>query len=121
MPIPPPLGSSHPYRLVTSQVTGDVTFDRPVVGAGFGLAVSSSLILLTLDVRSNSPNSPTRVPLDFWNGFEEKLPTTSIEFVCWGEFQLFKDIHPRLTQALMGTRKGIVQSDTVPATLLGLV
>jgi hypothetical protein len=96
------------YRLVTGQITGDVTFDIPApAGPGFG--VSSSLILLTLDVRSNNPNYPTFVGLDFWNGFEERL-STSVEFVCWGEFQLSADIDSNLTQAFMGTRTGIVQS-----------
>jgi hypothetical protein len=68
------------------------------------------LILLTLDVRSNAPNFPTFVDLDFWNGFERRL-STFVEFVCWGEFELSADINPNLTQALMGTRQGIVQSD----------
>jgi hypothetical protein len=119
-------GNVGQYRLVTGQVTGDVTFDRPALGTGFGFGVSTSLILLTLDVRSNRLNFPTVVPLDFWNGFETKF-STSVKFVCWGEFQLSTDIDPHLTQALMGTRKGIVQSDEAfsaesgPVTLLGLV
>lgn len=126
-------GSAHPYRVITGQVTGDVTFDRPPPKRrGFG--VSTSLILLTLDVRSDSPNFPTSVSLDFWNGSEKKLsPSPSVMFVCWGEFQL-SDIDIRLTQAFMGTRKGIVQSDEAEkkansgiydiagsTTLLGLV
>jgi hypothetical protein len=122
--IPDPLGSMrlglpfgpggvHPYRLITAQVTGDVTFDKSGFDAGLGFGTTTtSLILLTLDVRSDSPNFPTQVNLDFWNGFEEKLlPTPSVKFVCWGEFQLSRDIDLRLTQAFMGTRKGIVQSD----------
>jgi hypothetical protein len=103
-------GSLQRYRVVTGQITGDITFDKPARGDAFDLGVSSSLILLTLDVRSNSPNYPTRVSLNFWNGFEEKI-STSVKFVCWGEFQLSKDINPTLTQASMGTRTGIVQSD----------
>ena len=79
---------------------------------------------MTLDVRSDSPNFPTAVPLDFWNGFEEKL-SKEVKFICWGEFKL-SDIDAQLTQALMGTRKGVVQSDEALteggfATLLGLV
>jgi hypothetical protein len=125
--------SSSPYRVITGQVTGDVTFDRPPPSADPGFGVSSSIILLTLDVRSNSPNFPTFVDLDFWNGFETRL-STFVEFVCWGEFQLSTDINPNLTQALMGTRQGIVQSaeaEKVPigniadsaqsTTLLGLI
>jgi hypothetical protein len=105
----PFLGTSSPlaYRLITGQVTGNVTFDAPATSPGFG--VSSSLILLTLDTRSNSPNYPTFVDLNFWNG-SERLLSSALEFVCWGEFQLSTDIDPNLTQALMGTRKGIVQS-----------
>jgi hypothetical protein len=97
------------YRVVTGQVTGDVTFDSPPpTGPGFG--TTTSLILLTLDVRSNSPNFPTFVPLVFWNAAEQRLGT-SVEFVCWGEFELSAGINANLTQAWMGTRKGIVQSD----------
>jgi hypothetical protein len=131
-------GQPGQYRLITGQVTGDVTFDRPQHSAGSGFGTTSSLILLTLDVRSNSPNSnfPTGVALDFWNGFEHKL-STSVEFVCWGAFQLSADIDGRLTQAFMRTRKGIVQSSEAfknlpgevtsifdvpgPVTLLGLI
>jgi hypothetical protein len=109
-PVPTDVGGSpHPYRLVTGQVTGDVTFDEPAPASGSGFGVNSSLILLTLDVRANAPNFPTFVDLDFWNGSEERL-SSSVEFVCWGEFQLSTDIDPNLTQAFMGTRKGIVQS-----------
>jgi hypothetical protein len=121
-----------PYRLITGQVTGDVTFDSPApAGGGSGFGTTSSLILLTLDVRSNAPNFPTFVDLNFWNGFEERL-STFVEFVCWGEFTL-SNINASLTRAFMGTRKGIVQSDQAskekifdisdvegPTTLLGL-
>jgi hypothetical protein len=68
-PVPTDVGGSpHPYRLVTGQVTGDVTFDKapPTTGPGFG--TTSSLILLTLDVRSNAPNFPTFVDLDWSTG-----------------------------------------------------
>ena len=56
------------------------------------------------------PNFPTFVPLDFWNGFEERL-STSVEFVCWGEFGLSTDIDVNLNEAVMGSSTGIVQSD----------
>jgi hypothetical protein len=103
------INPSNFYRLVTGQVTGDVTFGRPPPAAGTGFGTSGSLILLTLDVRSNAPNFPTFVDLDFWNGFETRL-STFVEFVCWGEFALTA-IDPNLTEAMMGTRTGIVQSD----------
>jgi hypothetical protein len=129
----PFLGEIQRYRVITGQVTGNITFDRPAPAAPLGFGVRSSLILLTLDVRANSPNFPTFVPLDFWNGFEERL-STSVEFVCWGEFQLSADIDPNLTRAFMGTQTGILQSGeaikvSIPGnfdipgntTLLGLI
>jgi hypothetical protein len=107
------------YRLVTGQVTGDVTFASPPPPAGPGFGTSGSLILLTLDVRSNAPNFPTFVDLDFWNGFETRL-STFVEFVCWGEFE-FSAIDPNLTEAIMGTRTGIVQSDEAVKIQIGNV
>jgi hypothetical protein len=116
----PGVGTPHPYRLVTGQVTGDVTFDEPTPAAGFGFGVTSSLILLTLDVRSNAPNFPTFVPLRFWNA-SEKLLSTFVSFVCWGEFRLSVDIDPKLTQAFMRTRTGIVQSgEAVKSPIAGI-
>ena len=97
------------YRVVTGQVTGDVVFDTPAPAAGPGFGTSTSLILLTLDVRSDSPNFPTFVDLDIWNAAEQHL-STFVEFVCWGEFRLSTDINSNLTQAFMGSRTGIVQS-----------
>ena len=101
------------------------------------------LIFLTLDVRPNQPNSPTSLDLDFYNesagdpsantNFEKRL-STFWEFVCWGQAQL-STINSNLTQALMGTRKGIVIAGPAqkvrdgnapgdppgPVTLIGLV
>jgi hypothetical protein len=105
----PFFGDTSTYRLVTGQITGTVTFDSPTPTAGSGFGTTSSLILLTLDVRSNTPNFPTFVPFNFWNGAEERLSTFA-EFVCWGEFRLSTDIDVNLTQAFMGTPKGTVQS-----------
>jgi hypothetical protein len=75
------------------------------------------LTFLTLDVLSNQPNNPTFVNLDFWNESSalpsttnpnfERLLSSSWEFVCWDQVQL-SDIDANLTQAFMGTRKGIV-------------
>src|SRR5439155_975994 len=56
-------GNVKQYRLVTGQVTGDVTFDKASSAADPGFGTTTSLILLTLDVRSNSPNFPTFVGL----------------------------------------------------------
>lgn len=90
------------------------------------------LTLLTLDVRSNLPNFPTFVALDFYNE-SERLTSTATEFICWAEVEISR-LDASLTQAVQGTRKGLVVSgqaikvpfngifDTAgPATLLGLV
>lgn len=102
--------------------------DNPVGPLSFN---TTSLILLTLDVQSNRPNSPTFVDLDFTSEDAFSV-STFVEFICWGEFQLSVD--PNLTQQQMATRKGAVASDQAvkvplfgisdtagPVTLLGLV
>lgn len=101
------------------------------------------LTFLTLNVRPNQPNNPTFVPLDFYNENDsqpstnpnfERLLSSFWEFVCWDQVQL-STIDPNLTQAFMGTRKGVViagpaekvqdsnaPGDTSgPVTLVGLV
>jgi hypothetical protein len=121
-------GAGH-YLAVTGRVVADVTYDNPVGPASFS---STSLIALTLNVRSNRPNYPTFLGLDFWNE-NEVLVSTSLDFICWGEAGL-SDIDGNLTQQAMGTRKGVVQSGLAfkvpsggvndiagPVTLLGLV
>jgi hypothetical protein len=91
--------------------------------------------LLTLDVKSNRPNNPVFVDLDFFGGNpstigSENQLSTSTEFICWEEVPI-TDISTDLTTTTMG-RKGvfvsapavkvaITQSDsTGPVTLLGL-
>ena len=102
------------------------------------------LVFLTLNVRLNQPNAPTFVDLDFYNESAgptsstnpsfERLLSTFFEFVCWNQMQL-SAIDPNLTQAFMGTRKGIVIAGPAqkvhdgnapadppgPVTLIGLV
>jgi len=143
-------GAGH-YQAVTGSFFADVAFDRaaaagpPVVGSRTTL-----LTLLTLDVRSNRPNYPTFVDLNFYNS-NEQLLSTSTEFICWQEVSLSGindgvggvplpappgafSINTTLTGPLMNTRKGIVVAgpaekvpifgilDTPgPVTLLGLV
>jgi hypothetical protein len=51
------------YQAVTGKIRGDVKFVKDVPPAPF---TESFLTLLTLDVRSNQPNFPTFVGLDFW-------------------------------------------------------
>ena len=140
------------YQAITIQAgttfagvqVGDVKFDKMAPGAPLPDVLSETvLIFLTLDVRPNQPNSPTSLDLDFYNesagdpsantNFEKRL-STFWEFVCWGQAQL-STINSNLTQALMGTRKGIVIAGPAqkvqdgnapgdppgPVTLIGLV
>lgn len=122
------------YKAVTGTIIGSVRYDEPTTApAPNANAVLTTLILLTLDVRSNRPNAPVFTDLYFYNQFE--VPTsTFVEFICWGNFQLSR-IDENLTRALQGSRKGYVRSgpatkedifgindpQTGPATLLGIV
>jgi hypothetical protein len=137
------------YQMVTGVIYADVAFDRPPAAPATGPR-TTLLTLLTLDVRSNRPNNPTFVDLDFFNSSEQLL-STSTEFICWQEVSLsgINDgfggvplpapagafpINTTLTGPNMGTRKGIViagpaekvpifgiQDANGPVTLLGLV
>jgi hypothetical protein len=87
-------------------------------------------------VKSNRPNNPVFVDLDFFGGNpsaigNENQLSTFTEFICWEEVAI-EAINPDLTTTLMG-RKGVfvsapatkvsifgVQDDTGPTTLLGL-
>ena len=108
------------YQAVAGKLYGDVKFDRTTAGGGpspVNALNKTYLVLLTLDVRSNRPNNPTFVPLDFYNEslatvstsnpLWEALTSTSVEFLCWGQFAL-SDIDVNLTQVFQGSRKGIV-------------
>jgi hypothetical protein len=121
-------GAPGHYQAVTGRIFADVKYDNATT-APFS---NSYLILLTLNVRSGEPNYPVGVDLAFYNETEQLL-STSWDFVCWTEVP-FSMIDPNLTQALMGTRKGLVVSDGAtkfpwfgifdtagPVTLLGLV
>jgi hypothetical protein len=124
---------------------GDVEFDKMMPGAPLPNVLNETfLIFLTLNVRLNQPNAPTFVDLDFYNESDgpnpstnpnfERLVSTFLEFVCWNQMQL-STIDPNLTQAFMGTRKGIVIAGPAqkvqdgnapgdppgPVTLIGLV
>jgi hypothetical protein len=125
-----PLDFGMVRQAVTGTIFGDVTYDRPL---GAASPRATNLTLLTLDVRSNRPNNPTFVDINFYNA-QEALLSTSTEFICWGERQLSTDIDPNLTGALMGSRKGVfvagpaekvnlfgIDDTSGPATLLGLV
>jgi hypothetical protein len=87
-------------------------------------------------VKSNRPNNPVFVDLDFFGGNpsaigNENQLSTSTEFICWEEIVL-TDINPALITATMG-RKGVfvsapavkvgingIMDETGPTTLLGL-
>jgi len=134
------------YQAITGNLYGDVKFDRTTAG---GTPTPSNalsqtyLVFLTLDVRSNQPNYPTFVPLQFYNeSFNgvsgtnpnfERLVSGSTEFLCWAQ-QNLSSINVNLTQQAMTTRKGLVhagpaqkvpfigiQDTPGPVTLIGLV
>jgi hypothetical protein len=115
------------YQNITGSFYGDVRFDRTsAAGPAPALQSRTFITFLTLDVRSNRPNNPTFVPLHFYNETSrlpsttnpdfERLLSTSWEFVCWDQVALAPNplnanepfINANLTQAFMGTRKGIV-------------
>jgi len=114
------------YQAVTGVIFGDVAYDRAPNRL-------TNITLLTLNVRSNRPNYPTFVDINFYNQ-QEALLSTFTEFICWGERQLSTQIDPNLTQSGMGSRKGVFITDAAekvpifgiadsdgPVTLLGLV
>ena len=95
-------GAPGHYQAVTGQVLGNVR--------NSGNA-ETFLTLLTLDVKSNRPNNPIFVDLDF----------TSTEFICWGEVPI-SAINTGVFVSAPATKIGIfgVSDDTGPTTLLGL-
>src|SRR5215469_13865034 len=126
-------GAAGHYQAVTGQVMGDIRYTNLTTGPTFTLG---SLTLLTLDVRSNRPNNPVFVDLDFFGGNpsnigNENQLSTSTEFICWEEIPITA-INPALTTTLMG-RKGVfvsapaekvqifgITDESGPTTLLGL-
>jgi hypothetical protein len=107
-------GAPGHYQAVTGQVLGDIRYTNLTTGPTFTLG---SLTLLTLDVKSNRPNNPVFVDLDFFGGNpsaigNENQLSTSTEFICWEEIPI-TSINPDLTTTLMG-RKGVFVS--APAT-----
>ena len=124
-------GAGH-YQAVTGQVLGDVRY----TGTVSGIFAQEYLTLLTLDVKSNRPNNPVFVDLDFFGGNpsaigNENQLSTSTEFICWEEIPI-TSINPDLTTTVMG-RKGVfvsapatkvgifgISDETGPTTLLGL-
>src|SRR5262249_52407540 len=75
----------HHYQAVTGKVYGDVRYSNRTTGPIFNRGF---LTLLTLDVKSNRPNNPVFVDLDFFGGFgsfigNENQLSTATEFICW--------------------------------------
>src|SRR6516164_9610409 len=110
-------GAPGHYQAVTGQVLGDVRYTGTVSGV-YGRGY---LTLLTLDVKSNRPNNPVFVDLDFFGGNpsaigNENQLSTSTEFICWEEVPITQ-ISGNLTTAVMG-RKGVFVS--APATKVGI-
>jgi hypothetical protein len=115
-------GQPNQYQMVTGQLWGDVRYNQN----GTAPFADTSLILLTLDVRSNLPNDTTFVNLDFYNQNEAGISTFT-SFDCWEQVQL-TDIDPNLRTVLMTTPYGMVvtgQAQNVRTggfrTLLGLI
>jgi hypothetical protein len=129
-------GLANHYQMVTGSVFGDVRYSNPTVSAANPLLSDGSLTLFTLDVKSNRPNNPVFVDLDFFGGNpssigNENQLSTFWEFICWTEVRL-TDIDANLNSAFMG-RKGVfvaapaekvgifgITDDVGPTTLLGL-
>jgi hypothetical protein len=126
-------GAAGHYQAVTGQVIGDVRYTNITTPPNLN---DSVLTLLTLDVKSNRPNNPVFVNLDFFGGNgsaigNENQLSTFTEFICWEEVAS-ESLDSGLTTTLMG-RKGVfvsgqankvgifgIQDTTGPVTLLGL-
>jgi len=122
-------GGAHHYQMATGQLQGDVRYDSNIT-APFGV---TSLILLTLDVRSNLTNAPVLVPIDFYTENQFRL-STATAFVCWNQI-ILEAIDPGLTVENMrvvaggGAGLGIkgvfvtgqARQNGLPSTMLGLV
>jgi hypothetical protein len=129
-----PIGFAGGYTGVTGRVIGDIRYPNTTTGPTF---TEAAITLLTLDVRSNRPNNPVFVDLDFFGGNpsvfgNENQLSTFTEFICWTQVRVDL-IDANLNQGLMG-RKGTWESGpatklsiqgipdtTGPVTLLGLV
>jgi hypothetical protein len=127
-------GAAGHYQAVTGQIAGDIRYTNLTAGPTFTLG---ALTLLTLDVKSNRPNNPVFVDLDFFGGNpsnigNENQLSTFTEFICWEEVPLTAIANGALTTTNMG-RKGVFVSDQAvkvqhagitdgsgPVTLLGL-
>jgi len=104
-------GATGHYQAVTGQIAGDIRYSNTTTGPSFTLGV---LTLLTLDVKSNRPNNPVFVNLDFFGGNPSQIGnenqlSTFTEFICWEEIPI-TSINAGLITQFMG-RKGVFVSD----------
>jgi len=100
-------GAAGHYQAVTGQVIGDVRYTNLTTPPNFN---DSILTLLTLDVKSNRPNNPVFVDLDFFGGNpsaigNENQVSTFTEFICWEEVAI-ESLDSGLTTTLMGRNTG---------------
>jgi hypothetical protein len=119
-------GAAGHYQAVTGQVLGDIRYTNLTTGPTFTLGV---LTLLTLDVKSNRPNNPVFVDLDFFGGNpstigNENQLSASTDFICWEEVPITA-INADLTTQMMGRKGVFVSAPAADAngnlmTLLGL-
>jgi hypothetical protein len=113
-------GAGH-YQAITGQVIGDVTYANLTTGPTF---TRGMLTLLTLDVKSNRPNNPVFVDLNFFGGNpsaignENQLSTTT-EFICWEEIAIDL-IDPNLTSAFMGREGMVVSAEAKKVQIFGI-
>ena len=81
-------GANNHYQAVTGRVFGDVKYSNFTASPAFPALSRAFLTLLTLDVKSNRPNNPVFVDLDFFGGNpsvigNENQLSTYTEFICW--------------------------------------
>ena len=101
-------GADGHYTRSPARFLGDIRYTNLTTGPTFTLGV---LTLLTLDVKSNRPNNPVFVDLDFFGGNpsaigNENQLSTSTEFICWEEVPITA-INRRLDHGADG-QKGCV-------------
>src|SRR6516165_9645301 len=115
-------GAAGHYQAVTGQVAGDVRYNNTTTGPTFTLGV---LTLLTLDVKSNRPNNPVFVDLDFFGGNpsaigNENQLSAATEFICWEEVSLTAIAGGDLTTALMGREGTFISTRAEKVQIFGI-
>jgi hypothetical protein len=102
------------YQMVTGQIQGTVKYDQ-LDDSPYSV---TALTLLTLDLRSNRPNYPTFVDLNFYSE-DEVLLSTSHEFICWSQV-LLSDINPNLTATGLSPKGLVVSEQAVKFPIFGI-